>query len=322
MRICILGAGGCFGQGTAQHLMDAGHEVIGIGRSPRKSAAFVTAPDLPYAHYHIVHDLEYVMAALDHFQPEVIVNYAAQGEGAASFKDDNWRFYDTNATGLVRLVSGLRHRNYLSRFVHIGTSELYGSVTAPAKETDAIQPTSPYAASKAAFDLHLMAIAKVQEFPMNIIRPSNCYCPGQQLHRIIPKAILYGLTGRKLPLHGGGRAEKSYLHAKDLSRAIEVVIDKAPLGEVYNVGPLAPTSIKRVVELCATAVGIPFEELCEMAPDREGQDSRYWLDITKIARLGWTQTIGWERGLATVVDWAGEHLEELSGLDTEFRMRS
>jgi len=322
MKIAILGAGGCFGQNTAQHFMDAGHDVIGIGRSPRKAPAFVTAPTLAYQHYHIVHDREYVMQALDHFQPEVIVNYAAQGEGAASFKDDCWRFYDTNSTGLVRLVTELAHRPYLSRFVHIGTSELYGSVDRAAKETDPIQPTSPYAASKAAFDLHLMAIAKVQGFPMNIIRPSNCYVPGQQLHRVIPKTILYGLTGRKLPLQGGGKAEKSYLHATDLSRAIEIVIDKAPLGEVYNVGPLYPTSIKDVVQNCASALGMKFEELCELAPDREGQDSRYWLDSSKIRDLGWDQKIDWQEGLNGMVLWAKDNLDALRTMDTEFKMRA
>src|SRR6266511_2959827 len=162
--------------------------------------------------------------------------------------------------GLSRLTEELMARDYLERFIQIGTSELYGSMDVPAKETTPIQPTSPYAASKAAFDMHLMAIHKVLKFPMNIIRPSNAYCPGQLLHRVIPKAVVCGLTRRKLPLHGGGRAEKSYIHARDLARAIHLVAQRAPLGSVYNCGPLKPISIRALVETVARVMGIPLEQ--------------------------------------------------------------
>ena len=95
-------------------------------------------------------------------------------------------------------------------------------------------------------NMYLISVNKFLKFPMNIIRPSNAYCPGQLLHRVIPKAVVCGLTGRKLPLQGGGRAEKSYIHARDLGRAIHLVAEKAPLGTVYNAGPREPTSIRRV----------------------------------------------------------------------------
>ena len=182
----------------------------------------------------------------------------------------------------------------------------------PAETATPMQPTSPYAASKAAFDMYLLSVSKALNFRMNIIRPSNAYCPGQLLHRVIPKAMVCGLTGQKLPLHGGGRAEKSYIHARDLARAILLVADKAPLGTVYNAGPKEPTSIRRVVELCAEALKIPFEQLCEVTGDRLGQDSRYWLDSSAIKRdVGWEPQIGWEQGLGEMVDWARKYLDQL-----------
>src|SRR5258708_19327801 len=95
---------------------------------------------------------------------------------------------------------------------------------------------------------------------------------------VIPKPVLGGLTGRKLPLHGGGRAEKSYIHNRDLARAIHLVAEKAPLGTVYNAGSKEPTSIRRVVELAAVALAMPFEQLCQVTGDRPHQDSRYSLD--------------------------------------------
>ena len=169
---------------------------------------------------------KYVNGVLNALAPKLRAHeVAAQGEGAVSWKH-SWRFFETNSMALARLAEELGKRDYLQRFIQIGTSELYGSVDHAAREDDPIRPSSPYAASKAAFDLHLMSVHRFLKFPMNIIRPSNAYCPAQLLHRVVPKAVVAGLTGRKLPLHGGGRAEKSYIHAKDLGRAIHLVAEK------------------------------------------------------------------------------------------------
>lgn len=157
---------------------------------------------------------------------------------------------------------------------------------------------------------------------MNIIRPSNAYCPGQLLHRVIPRAIWCGLTGNKLPLHGGGRAEKSYIHARDLAKAIELVANSATMGEIYNVGPKTPTSIREVVERTSIALGIPFTSLCDIAEDRLGQDSRYWLDSSKIeSELGWRPTIDWDQGLEEMVKWGRHYLGEIRNYPIEYVMR-
>ena len=266
--------------------------------------------------------MDAVLELLDKEKPQVIINYAAQGEGAVSWKK-SWRFFETNSMALAKLAEALMARDYLERFIQIGTSELYGAVDFPARETTPIQPTSPYAASKAAFDLYLISVSRFLKFPMNIIRPSNAYCPGQLLHRVIPKTVICGLTGRKLPLQGGGRAEKSYIHARDLARAILLVAEQAPLGAVYNAGPKDPTSIRRVVELTAEALGIPFEQLCEVTEDRLGQDSRYWLDSTAIKKdVGWEPQIGWEAGLREMADWGGKYLGQLRDWPMEYVLRA
>ncbi len=324
----ILGAGGSFGIHTALYLLDHAdpRQVIGIGRNPLRPEPFSLnidkRKDFRYHAFHVTYELDSVMEVLDRARPQVIINYAAQGEGAASWKR-SWRFYETNAMGLARLTEELMARDYLERFIQIGTSELYGSMDVPAKETTPIQPTSPYAASKAAFDMHLMAVHKVLKFPMNIIRPSNAYCPGQLLHRVIPKAVVCGLTRRKLPLHGGGRAEKSYIHARDLAQAIHLVAEQAPLGTVYNAGPREPTSIRRVVELTAEALGVRFDELCEVTDDRLGQDSRYWLDSSAIKRdVGWEPRIGWPEGLAEMAAWGRRYLDQLRDWPMDYVLRA
>jgi dTDP-glucose 4,6-dehydratase len=323
----ILGGGGSFGIHAARYLLDHANpkKVIGIGRNPLRNSAFsldINKRDgYEYHARHITYELDLLLELLDREKPDVIVNFAAQGEGAVSWKH-SWRFFETNSMALARLSEELMKRDWLERFIQIGTSEMYGSVDHATAEDEPIKPSSPYAASKVAFDMYLLSVAKFLNFPMNILRPANAYCSGQLLHRVVPKAVLCGLVGDKLPLHGGGRAEKSYIHARDLGRAIHLTAEGAPLGKIYNVGPKEPTSIRRVVELCAEAVGVPFESMCEVTGDRLGQDSRYWLDSSAIKRdLGWEPEIGWKEGLAEVVAWERANLDELKRTPRDYTLR-
>ena len=323
MRICVLGAGGVFGNNFTAFCLGQGAEVMGIGRNSRKPPCFSLGIDYPYHAYHITYELEYVLKEIYKFAPDYIVNFAAQGEGAVSWGSDNWRFYETNCVGLVRLVGELEKQQpyNFKKFIHIGTSELYGSRETPAKEDAPITPTSPYGVSKVAFDLHLKVMFERLGFPMNIVRPCNAYAPGQQLHRVIPKTIITGKSGGKIELHGGGKARKSYLHATDVSRGIFMVMKTAPVGEIYNVASDEPTSIRDVVSLCAKAIKMSFEQLVTEAPERFGQDGTYWMDSTKIKALGWRQAIGWEFGLDDMVHWVNCY-PELLKMPTDYVMRA
>lgn len=323
----ILGGGGSFGIHTAKYLLKnaSPKKVIGVGRNPLRSTPFSLGiqneKGFEYFTRHITYEFDLLLELLDKERPEIIINFAAQGEGAVSWKN-SWRFFETNSMALVKLSEELMKRNWLERFIQIGTSEMYGSVDHPVKEDESIKPSSPYAASKVAFDLYLISVFKNLGFPVNIIRPSNAYCPGQLLHRVIPRTIWCGLTGNKLPLQGGGKAEKSYIHARDLASAILLVSNSAPFGEIYNVGPKQPSSIREVVERTALALGIPFSEICEIVQDRIGQDSRYWLDSTKIENtLGWKQMISWDEGLEEMVKWGRIFGEEIKNYPTEYVLR-
>lgn len=328
-RYAVLGGGGSFGIHTSKYLLEQSdaERVIGVGRNPARPEPFtlnVGKRDKRYSYhaYHVTHEMDLLLELLDKEKPQVIVNYAAQGEGAVSWKH-SWRFFETNSMALARLAEELMKRSYLERFIQIGTSEMYGSVEYATKEDEPIKPTSPYAASKVAFDMYLMSVHKFLKFPMNIIRPSNAYCPGQLLHRVIPKAVVCGLTGRKLPLQGGGRAEKSYIHARDLARAIHMVAEKAPLGTIYNVGPLKPTSIRTLVEIIAKVMGLPFEQLCQVTEDRLGQDSRYWLDSSAIKHdLGWEPKISLEEGIKDMVEWGKTYLDQLRDWPMDYTLRA
>lgn len=310
MKVCVLGMG-CFAQNFVRALADEGIESFGISRSIRARPFWNVPKDFRFIVLHLVNDHEKVIKYLDVEKPEAIVNFAAQGEGAASFGENAPDFFETNTTALVRLVLALRNRDYVRRFVQIGSSEVYGSVKEAATEASPLWPTSPYSISKAAFDQYLVCMHKIHGFPMNIIRPSNCYTDGQQLHRIIPKTILCALKKEKLQLHGGGIAEKSYLHADDLSSAILLILRKSSPGSIYNVGPEQPIAIRGLVSLIAKITGVAYSDLVQEVGERTGQDSRYHLNCDAIKRLGWKEEVKLWPGLHKMVDWVQSYPELL-----------
>ena len=323
MRVAILGAS-CFAMNLSWHLMERGDDVLLISRSPMRPKPFTYGLEnlkgFRYEQAHLVTELPRVLGLLDEYEPDLIVNFAALCEVGLSWKYP-LDYYETNLMSLVRLTNELSNRTWLKRFVQIGSSEVYGSVERPVSESGAIRPSSPYAASKAAFDFHLRAISRTLGFPGLICMPSNGYCEGQTLNRIIPKAIICALTGQKLQLQGGGVARKSYLHGDDISRAILCVAEKGKVGETYNCGSQHSVSIRGLVDEVAGCFDKRLEAIAEIAPERTGQDSQYLLDSTKIMAIGWRQEVPRESGIYRMIDWI-EKYPELLTMDTTYRHRA
>jgi dTDP-glucose 4,6-dehydratase len=324
----ILGGNGVFGVHNAIYLLKHAdvRKVICVGRNSEKPEAYslnVGKGDRRYEYHqiHVVFEQDRLFELFDKEKPEVIINYSALAHATSWHK--SFRYYETNVTSLARMTEELAKRDYLQRWIQIGTSELYGSMGSPAKEDSPLKPTSPYAVSKMAGDLHLLTFVNVVKFPMNIIRPSNCYGPGQQLHRILPRAVLCGLTGQKMPLHGGGAARKSFMHAQDLAHAVYLISEKAPLGKVYNAGPENSISMRDLVAKTAQIMKVPFEKLAEITPGRAGEDANYWLDSSAIKKdLDWAPKISLEEGLSDMVAWGRRYLEFLKQESTEFVLRA
>jgi len=324
----LLGGGGVFAVHFAKYLLEetSAERVICVGRNPPRSPAYtldVGKGDTRYAYHqvHIVFEQDRLFELFDREKPEVIVNFAALAY--ATSWEKSYRYYDTNVVALAHMCEDLMKRDYLKRFIQIGTSELYGSVGGPVAEDSPVQPTSPYAVSKLAGDMHLDTLWKVRKFPMNIIRPSNAYGPGQLLYRVLPRAVYCGLTGRKLPLEGGGTVKKSYIHARDLARAIWLIGEKAPFGRTYNAGPAEPSSIRSLVDMVADSLGMAPDALYQISPGRVGEDQQYWLDSSLIKRdLGWEPQISLKAGIADMVAWGRKYLEYLSDEDARFVLRA
>ncbi len=327
-RVAILGAGGVFANHMAKHCLEAGYErVVAVGRNPRLPPCFslnVGVDDERYEYHqiHIVFEQNRLFQMFDEFKPDIVINYAALAY-ANSWKDSDL-FYNTNCLAVVKIVEHLKQSQYLKRFVQIGTSEMYGpTLTKPAKEYDIPNPTSPYAVSKLATDMHLNTLFAADGFAMNIIRPSNCYGAGQYVYRIIPKAILYYLLDKPFPLEGGGVAEKSFMYVDDLNAALELVINKGRVGDTFNVGPNEPISMHGIVlEICKQMKKNP-DEYIEFRQGRVGEDRKYWIDSQKIKKeLGWKQEISFEQGISKMIDWVKQYKDDLINCPDTFTLRA
>ena len=324
----LLGGGGVFAIHYAKYLLEQKDvkKVVCVGRNPPAAPAFTLEigkedPRYEYRQIHIVFEQDRLFELFDAVRPDVIVNFAALAY--ATSWDKSFRYYETNVVAVAKMCEELTKRDYLKRFLQIGTSELYGPVDRPVPEDHPLQPTSPYAVSKMAADLHLETLWAVRQFPMSIIRPSNAYGPGQLLYRVLPRAVYCALKGRKLPLEGGGTVKKSYLHARDLAHAIHLINTKAPFGKIYNAGPDEPATIRHLVELVAEEMGMPFEDLCEVVPGRVGEDVQYWLDSTRIKEeLGWRSRISLREGVRDMIEWGRKYQDQLPDKVPDFVLRA
>ena len=195
-------------------------------------------------------------------------------------------------------------KKYLKQFLQIGSSEVYGGTDKPAKENNNPNPTSPYAVSKLAADYHMLSLYNHMGFPANVIRPSNCYGSGQYMYRVIPKAILFGLIGKKFPLEGGGKALKSFMHAQDLADAIISILHSNKFGRIYNAGVEKPNSIREIVETVSKNLKLDFNNFCEITEGRKTEDKQYCIDSSYIKKeLGWEAKITLDDGIDEVVQW-------------------
>lgn len=310
MKVVILGAAGCFGQNLAIHLTNRGHLVTGFGRSISKPEPYHLGFKMDYRCYHLVDHFEQAWAEIEKINPDYIINFAAH----AGLVPQSWTypeaFYATNTLLPVKIAQRL-----FCRYIHIGSSEVYGSNNYAVTEEAKIRCSSPYAVSKAAADMHLLTL---RDDRICIVRPSNCYCPGQALYRLIPRAVYAALTGKKMPLQGS--PAKSYLHADDLSRAIEIIMQKQCRG-VYNVGSRNPVGIQTVVEKVAEICDLGLEDVADVKPGRENEDQCYWIASEKMQKLGWKPLVSLEDGLKDMMEWGIKYVEKLSDMPLTYEFQ-
>jgi dTDP-glucose 4,6-dehydratase len=260
-----------------------------------------------------------LLALLDAEKPDAIVNFAAQSEVAPSW-DHPEHWFQTNTVALAKLINHLRKQKYLNRYVHISSPEVYGSCVGRVSEESPLAPSTPYAASKAAADLLLKTFAKQFGFPLLTVRATNVYGARQQLFKIIPRSAIYLKLGKQIELHGGGRAIKSYIHIRDVSRGEKLILEHGRVGEIYHLSPDTGVEVREVVQRMCEQSGRSFEEATRSVDERPGQDAAYVIDSAKArTELGWRPEITLQAGLAEVVEWVNSHWMEIQNQPLEYR---
>ena len=328
MKYCLIGGAGVFAIHTAKYLLELKETelVLCIGRNKVKNSAFtlnVGENDKRYIFKpcHIVYEQDFLFEYFDYYKPDYVLNFAALAY--ATSWDKSFRYYDTNITAVSKICEYLSTKSYFKKFLQVGTSELYGSVSKPVDENYPINPTSPYSISKLAADMHLETMFKVKKFPMNIIRPSNGYGPGQLLYRIIPKCAYMLLKGNKFPLEGGGKVKKSFMHCRDIARAIYLILHKGKLGEIYNAGVEKPISMKDIVIKVVNNLDMKYEDVVEETKGRVGEDAQYWLDSKKLYdATGWKPEISIDEGVKETVEWVRKNLNKFENENLNFELRA
>ena len=237
---------------------------------------------------------------------DAVVHFAAESHvdrsilGAADF-------VMTNVVGTQTLLdASLRH--VVGRFVHVSTDEVYGSIDRGSwDENQALEPNSPYSASKASSDHIARSYARTHGLDVVITRCSNNYGPYQFPEKVIPLFVTNLIDGLRVPLYGDGLNVRDWLHVDDHCRGVALVLDKGRAGEVYNIGGGTELSNRELTERLLEACGAAWDRV-DMVADRKGHDRRYSVDIRKISEeLGYAPSVPFDRGLAGTVQWYGDN---------------
>ncbi len=233
---------------------------------------------------------------------DAVVNFAAESHvdrsivGAADFMT-------TNAVGVQTLLDACRHAK-VERVLQVSTDEVYGSIAEGAfRETDLLEPSSPYSASKAAGDLIARAYVTTHGMDVVVTRCTNNYGPHQFPEKIIPLFVTNLIDGLRVPLYGDGGNVRDWLHVDDHCRAVTAVLDRGRTGEIYNIGGGTALDNRELTERLLAACGRDWSSV-EMVEDRKGHDRRYAIDDSKIRdELGYCPQVGFDDGLAATIAW-------------------
>ena len=239
-------------------------------------------------------------------EAHVVVHFAAETHVDRSILAAG-DFIQTDVFGTFVLLEAARQAPELRRFIQISTDEVYGSVPAgSSRETDELRPRNPYSASKAGADRLAYSYWATYHVPVIITRASNNYGPNQFPEKVIPLFITNAIDEQPLPLYGDGLNVRDWLHVTDHCRAIDLLIERGDIGEVYNIGGGNEVPNIELTRRILTLTG-RSESLIRPVTDRPGHDRRYALDTAKLRTLGWAPLTTFDEGLSATVEWYRRH---------------
>ena len=302
MKILITGGAGFIGSNFVHYVLD------------RHSDEVVVLDKLTYAGRK--ENLQDVMRSIEFIKGDIndkkivsnlvkkvdgIVNFAAEthvDRSIISAED----FVRTNILGLQTLLEASKESN-IKKFIHISTDEVYGSIDDGSfKETDKLNPSSAYAASKAGADLLATSFNTTHNMPIIITRTCNNFGPFEHVEKFIPKIITNAIRKREIPIYGDGTNIREWMFVKDNCNAIYTVLRKGAVGEIYNIAAHNEMRNIDVVKMILEMMGKPFN-LIKMVKDRPGHDKRYSMICEKIQALGWKPESKFKEMLKYTIEW-------------------
>ena len=305
--VYVTGCLGFIGSYVTRECLKKGWYVRGIdimtyASNPELLDEFEQYPNFIFEHTDI-NDIEFL------YECDYIINTAAETHvGNSLVKSEN--FVHSNINGVHNLLELIR--NYrgegkdIPTLLHFSTDEVYGDVTEGEHlETDILNPSNPYSATKAAADQLILAWARTYDLPYIIVRPTNNYGVGQYVEKLIPKTCKCLTLGKKIPLHNNGTPTRNWLHAQDTANAIITIIESNVKNEIYNIaGGFEQTNADTVRKIIATytnKTNIDLSNYVDFTFSRKGQDVRYALNDDKLKSLGWKPLYSFNKSLPDIV---------------------
>jgi dTDP-glucose 4,6-dehydratase len=312
-KIIVTGGLGFIGSNLIELLLKKNFFVINVDKVSY-SSSFYKLVDLKYKkNYKFIKcDIKdkKMQKIFNKFKPYCIFNLAAETHVDRSI-DNPDKFIQSNIVGIFNLLECFKNfsKRFKSKLVHISTDEVYGDIlTGRSKENSRYQPSSPYAASKAAADHLVNSYIKTYKIPAIVTNCSNNYGPRQHPEKLIPKLIYNTFNNISLPIYGAGRNSREWIYVRDHCEALVKVFQKGKIGEFYNIGSNENLSnikvCKKILNLSKNSTNLGNKVKIRYVKDRPGHDKRYALNSDKISKkLKWFPKIKFEQGIKLTFDW-------------------
>lgn len=312
MKVIVTGGAGFIGGNFIHYMVNKypsdmiiGLDALTYAGNMETLDSVMDKPNFKFVKGNIV-DREFIYQLFEDENPDIIVNFAAESHVDRSISDPSI-FLQTNIIGTGVLLDACKEYG-IKRYHQVSTDEVYGDLPIDRPdlfftETTPLHTSSPYSASKASADLLVQAYNRTFKIPTTISRCSNNYGPYHFPEKLIPLMIANALNDKELPVYGKGDNVRDWLYVEDHCIAIDLIIRKGTVGEVYNIGGHNERTNLEVVKTVLKELG-KGEELIRFVTDRAGHDRRYAIDPTKIKNeLGWEPTTTFDEGIKKTIQW-------------------
>jgi UDP-glucose 4,6-dehydratase len=264
-----------------------------------------------------VADFEFVRRVTE--KADCVLHLAAESHVDNSF-GNSLHFTHSNTLGTHSILEACRINN-VRNLIHVSTDEVYGEIAEGMHvESDLLDPTNPYSASKAAADMLVNSYVHCFKMPIISVRANNIYGTRQYPEKIIPRFTMLGLTGHKFTMHGNGQNRRRFLAAQDFASALVLLISKGAQGEIYNIGSDDEFSNLDIARMISEHLNLRIESPIAFVDDRPFNDCRYAIDSSKLKALGWVAKRPLTQHLGDVVQWYRDNMDRYAGMFPQARL--